>query len=168
MIRKTGMWVGALVGLVGIAVAGCSGTTADVDTTQRDPAGAVAWAGELGLFRLAVGDCIPKSEFGLIGLMGDFTTTVTVPCTQPHVAEVVLVEHFSEEDIIPSDACWKATEVYTGQRNASSPYWAFALPTPLSWDATDDRALVCIVETAEEGPYGVTFVQTTGSVKAAG
>lgn len=115
-------------------------------------------------YELQVGDCIVDPWADEI---------VVVPCSEEHLAEVVLVDEtfYSQDSLAPDgtdertdEASVAAIEEYTGQPIDGSPYWYYAsAPSTESW-ADGDRLLVV---------YGTTWdydseqeIETTGSIGA--
>lgn len=163
--------------IVVVVMAGCSGG-ATTDTTSRDSAGQVTASGEVGVFKLRLGDCIPLSELEGVGSTDEMEEVEhfdAIPCDQPHAGEVILVEEdfFAAKDSLPSqeelgqqsqERCVAAVEEYTGEPYESSPHDVlWVVPTPESWDA-DDRGLTCIGVTLAED--GQSLAENTGSIRA--
>jgi hypothetical protein len=173
--------VAALVPLLLIAAA-CTDSS-DADTTERDEDGAVVEDGQVGVFRLREGDCVqlPAALRDAGNASGDVTEVddfEAVPCEDLHDGEVVLVddEFFADLEEFPGDAdsatqgnppCIAALDAYTGTEFESSTFSVLPLvPTSDSWDALDDRGLICIGVTLNDELNGV--IDTTGSFRAAG
>jgi hypothetical protein len=157
--------------------------SSDADTTERDEDGAVVEDGQVGVFRLREGDCVilPTALRDGGGEAEDVTEVddfEAVPCEDLHDGEVVLVddEFFADLEEFPGDAesatqgnppCIAALDAYTGTDFESSSFSVVPLvPTSDSWDALDDRGLICIGVTLNDELNGVT--DTTGSFRAAG
>ena len=179
-MTQRGIKVSLLAALLGVSlpfVAGCSSST--VDTTERDDEGEITEAGDLGAFRLTVGDCIYDPDV--------LTTTVTdeseevaqfegVPCSQPHTGEVVLVDDdfFADEADFPGDQalasradepCLAALEDYTAQPFDSSPYAYYQLfPTQESWQGMGDRGIACVGIVLSEETWEP--IESAGSIRA--
>ena len=171
----------ALVPVILFATA-CTDSS-DADTTERDEDGAVVEDGQVGVFRLREGDCV-RLPAGLreagreaedLAEIADFEA---VPCDELHDGEVVLVddEFFADLEEFPGDAdsvtqadapCIAALDAYTGTEFESSMFNVVPLvPTSESWDALDDRGLICIGVTLNDELTAV--IDTTGSFRATG
>ena len=173
------MKVRVLVGVVGVSVlvlTGCANGL--VDETARDGSGEITESGDLGVFKLEVGDCL--NDPTMLSYSEDAPDEVTqfdaVPCSEVHTGEVVIVydDFFANESELPSievlesrsyEACAVAVEDYTGEPFQDSNYDAYPLfPTRDSWDALDDRGIVCVgVVLSEKTWYPI---ESTGSIKA--
>jgi Septum formation len=148
------------LGLVGAGVAGIGGK----DDTVRNDQGEVVEGGEVGAFRIRLGDC-------LLAMPGEqFESASAVPCDQPHAAEVY--EAFNMADgTFPGDApisaeadrrCGAAFEPFVGVAFEDSEFdVAYTFPTPESWEQLDDREVLCLLTTTSGAP-------TSGSARGAG
>lgn len=140
-----------------IATAGRS--SSDADTTGRDDDGAVIEDGQIGVFRFREGDCVrlPPSVRDARSEAEDIT-------------EVADLEEFpGDADSITqgNPPCIAALDAYTGTEFESSMYSVVPLvPTSDSWDALDDRGLICIGVTLNDELNGL--IDTTGSFRAVG
>ncbi len=144
-----GRLVGGVVASLGLVGAGCSGL-ADEDNTTRDDTGIVVEEGELGAFRIRVGDCIGSA-------LGDEVESVDgVPCDEPHEFEVYYAFDLAEGDgIYPgdlmveeqaNDGCYDAFEPFVGETYEASVYGFNTLtPTLGGWDGLHDREVLCMV-----------------------
>lgn len=134
------------LGLVGVGLAGIAGQ----DDTTRDEAGAIVEAGDLGAFRIRIGDCIG-------GGIDDLVETVDgVPCDQPHEYEIYYAFNLPEGDgDFPgetevedqsNEGCFGAFESFVGLPYEDSIYGFNVLtPTEGSWDEVDDREVLCLI-----------------------
>ena len=134
------------LGLVGVGFAGIAGQ----DDTTRDEAGAIVEGGDLGAFRIRVGDCMG-------GGLGDLVESVDgVPCDQLHEFEVYHAFNVPEgADGYPGDAaiedaaftgCYDAFAPFVGETYEQSLYGINTLaPTEESWDELDDREVLCLI-----------------------
>lgn len=167
--------------LLGAALTGCG--AADIDTSTRDGSGNITEAGEVGVLKLRVGDCLPATALGDAPEptesdspeRSEVESLSAVPCTDPHVAEVVLVDDdfFADESKLPSDEalaasgeqlCTPAIEDYTGEDYDTSSYGTYSLtPTLDSW-ALGDRGAVCVAVSFDEEFVG--YQELTRSIKA--
>ena len=165
------------VAAASVALGACSSDTSSKDETTRDSSGNVVDGGDLGVFRLQVGDCLDVTA--ITEGSGDETEVGAfdaIPCDQPHSGEVVLVaeDHFADLDEYTSitdlseqggDACIAAIDEYTGSTFEESQFDVLPLvPTDASWDALDDRGLVCIGVTLDDSLTEV--VETSESIRA--
>jgi hypothetical protein len=133
------------LGLVGASYLGVAGQ----DDTVRDEAGNVLEAGEVGAFRIQLGDCLADD------IEGDFESVTAVPCAQPHTGEVFHAFNLQLGDEFPglaavqnaADAgCYRAFEPFVGIDYESSVYYFGAItPTESSWDGVDDREVLCVI-----------------------
>ncbi len=185
--RRPVSLVGASFALLVLVATSCS-QDSQQDDSDRNEAGTVVGAGDVGVFALQVGDCIDVSSF-----LDDTETTSTatsevevtqveefaaVPCTEMHSGEVVTDDEqfFADLDAFPTsnelldsgrERCITDLSAYTASDYETSPYDVIPLiPTETSWDVVDDRGLICI---------GVTLndeltepIDTTESMKAGG
>ena len=108
--------VAAGLGLVGAGYAGLAGE----DNTTRDNSGQVVEGGELGAFRIRVGDCFVDPLAG-----STFEAVDAVPCTQPHMFEVYAAFNLaygtddpfpgqSVVDDLTSDGCYTRFTPFVG------------------------------------------------------
>jgi hypothetical protein len=155
------------------------GGQSDKDTTQRDESGSITESGEVGVFKLQVGDCISESQMrqmeGTDEIIG-VDHLDSVPCSESHVGEVILVdeEYFATRQSMPpseqlvadaAEACVVSVAEYTGQPYDTSPYDVMPLvPTEQGWNTVDDRGLVCVGFTLAENREDI--IATTGSIRA--
>lgn len=169
----------AVMGLAYLLGQWVVGGQADTDTTQRDESGLITASGEVGVFKLRVGDCISESQ--LMQMIGaeeaiGVDHLDSVPCSESHLGEVILVDdkYFAGRQSMPptdqlladgGDACVVSVEEYTGQPYDTSPYDVVSLvPDEQGWNAVDDRGLVCVGVTLAENREDI--IATTGSIRA--
>lgn len=142
--RAVGGVAVAGLGLVGVGYAGLGGE----DNTTRDEAGAIVDGGEIGAFRIQVGDCL-----GAIG-DGEFESTQGIPCDQPHQYEVYFAFNLPDGDFPGDNAvaetgeerCYNVFFPYVGTAYEESVYgFTTLLPTEASWDQLDDREVLCLI-----------------------
>lgn len=136
------------LGLVGAGVAGLG--AAGEDNTTRDSNGMVVEGGELGAFRIRVGDC-------LLGVTpGQFEAAPAVPCAEPHIYEVIGAFNVNADQGAPfpgqaaldreSEACIAGFSGYVGISYYDSVLELSSItPTEGSWQELDDREILCIV-----------------------
>ncbi len=134
------------LGLVGVGYSGLAGQ----DETTRSDSGAIVEEGELGAFRIRIGDCLAASP------NGEFESIQGVPCNEPHADEVYHAFNLAEGDgNWPGDShvaeeadigCYNAFEPFVGLDYESSIYgYATITPTEGSWDGLDDREVLCLI-----------------------
>lgn len=141
--------------VVGLFVVAC-GDPLTEDGAERDESGEVVEEGDVGALALQVGDCIDSSE------TGEVDAVPVVPCTQPHEGEV-----FALFDLLPGDfpgdseVTDLAAAGCTGERfsdyvgtdyEVSRFEVSFLQPTEQTWDAVDDREIVCLAVSATGDP----------------
>jgi hypothetical protein len=169
--------------LLACLATGCS-QAAQQDDSERNESGTIVGDGDVGVFALRVGDCIDAS--GLLGKVEQADPTeiteveefAALPCTELHSGEVITndKQFYAEFDSIPtndellesgSERCTTDLESYTGTEYDTSIYEFLPLiPTAESWEAIDDRGLICIGVTLDQSLTDV--IDTTSSIKAAG
>ncbi|MGI9613430.1 MAG: septum formation family protein [Acidimicrobiales bacterium] len=147
------------LGLVGVGYNGLAGE----DHTTRAETGAIVEEGEIGAFRIRVGDCLAATADG------EFESTQGIPCDQPHTDEVYYAFNLPEGDgSWPGDSavgeqadqgCYDAFAPFVGVGYDVSIYgYGTVSPTEASWDGLDDREVLCLINN-----YDGT--QKTGSAK---
>jgi hypothetical protein len=129
---------------VAVLMVSCSDSGTADETTRED--GEVVEAGDVGAFRLQVGDCLDAA------IEGQVNSLPVVPCGDEHTGEVFHLfdlpdGDFPGDDIISAaaaDGCIAAFEGYVGLDFASPRYDISSLnPTQEAWDEIDDREIVC-------------------------
>jgi hypothetical protein len=132
------------LGLVGLGYAGLGGQ----DASTRDDNGAIVEAGEVGAFRIRLGDCLNGATMGLVESMEG------VPCTSPHDVEVYYAFNLPDGAYAGDDAtgdaaaegCFTAFAGFVGHDYATSIYDFTTLsPSAESWDQLDDREVLCLL-----------------------
>lgn len=134
------------LGLVGLGYTGLGGQ----DETTRDDSGAIVESGEVGAFRIRLGDCLNGATTGLIESMDG------VPCTSPHDVEVYYAFNLPDGDgTYPGDTevgdaagegCYNAFPGFVGRDYESSVFGFTSLsPSAASWDQLDDREVLCLI-----------------------
>lgn len=131
------------LGMVGLGYTGIAGT----DDTTRDEAGAIVEEGEVGAFRIQVGDCLitPDGATEIESVQG-------VPCSEPHSDEVYHAFNIAGS-VFPGDeavglqadqGCYEAFESFVGATYEESIYDFGAIyPTAGSWNELGDREVLC-------------------------
>jgi hypothetical protein len=135
----------SLILITALGVAGCGNTVSDDDST-RDQSGEVVEGGDVGAFRLQVGDCLAQEA------VGDVESVPVVPCAEPHDSELYHsfdlpgTEYPGEEAIIESaqQGCFDAFETFIGASYESSIYdISYLYPVEESWNKLNDRTVLC-------------------------
>lgn len=173
-MRRIGIPASVLI--LSVSFSACGDDASNEDATTRDSVGNVVDGGDLGVFRLQVGDCLDVD--GLTGAEAEGTEVTSfeaIPCDEPHTGEVVLVahDHFADLDEFTSvsdladqgaQPCITALNEYTGTDYDTSAFDVIPLvPTAGSWDTIDDRELVCIGVTLNDEMSDV--VETSASIR---
>jgi hypothetical protein len=140
------------MGLVGVGYSGLAGQ----DDTTRDTAGEVVEGGQLGAFRIRVGDCLGDLQGST------FEAVAAVPCSQSHKYEVYAAfmipgdgsAAFPGEasiDAAADDGCFNRFAGFVGLAFEQSIYGVFTIqPTRGSWDEVDDREVLCAIYNYDE------------------
>jgi len=139
------------LGLVGLGYTGLAGQ----DATTRDDNGAIVESGEVGAFRIQLGDCLNGTTTGLIESMEG------VPCSSPHDVEVYHAFNMAEgSGVYPgdeatgeaaADGCYDAFAGFVGRDYETSKFGFTTLsPSAESWDQIDDREVLCLVANYDE------------------
>lgn len=146
-----------VLGLTAVALlaGGCSMPS----EPERDDAGAIVeTAAEADVFSITVGDCIndPEDTEAV-----EVQSVEAVPCTDPHDNEAYYAEDlpdgdFPGEDEVQAAAeeiCLREFEAFVGLSYEESRLGAFPFtPTQESWEAGDDREVLCMVYDAAGEP----------------
>ncbi len=131
-----------------LAVGACS-QASESDETTRDDDGSIVDEGEIGAFRIQVGDCL-----GTIEESGQIETAQGIPCDQEHQYEVYHAFDLPDGDFpgqvsVSSQAeegCLAAFDPFVGIEYAVSIYgFTSLIPTQQSWDAIGDREVLCLL-----------------------
>ncbi|MEL6890757.1 MAG: septum formation family protein [Actinomycetota bacterium] len=139
------------LGLVGAGYVGLGGE----DSTTRNEQGEITEGGELGAFRIRVGDCLGAAT-------GEIIESVEgVPCSQPHDSEVYHAFMLPPGDFPGLDAvidqagagCVAAFEPFVGAPYETSTYDINLIyPTEASWAELGDREVLCNVVNVDGSP----------------
>lgn len=153
---------GAVVGL-GLVGAGYTGLGGQ-DNSTRDDNGDIVRSGEVGAFRIQLGDCLNGATTGLIESMEG------VPCTTPHDVEVYHAFNLGDGPY-PGDAsitesagngCMAAFEPFVGHEYETSIYdISYLYPSLDSWTELDDREVLCLMDNYD-GTKKIGSAQNTG------
>ncbi len=139
------------LGVVGASYLGVAGQ----DNSVRDETGSVVEAGEVGAFRVRLGDCIQDTAGEVI------ESVEAVPCDRPHDLEVYHAFNLTgttfpaEEDLMTDvgDGCYAAFAGFVGATYEESTLDFGAMwPTAESWAQFDDREVLCTVYALDETP----------------
>lgn len=157
-------WVlSSLVVLSLVATAGCT-QAADEDQTTRDESGEVVEGGEVGAFRLQIGDCIAADA------VGEVESLPVVPCSEPHVSELyhsfeLPDSEYPGDDVVEEMAgqgCIAEFEGFVRAPYETSIYdISYFVPTEVIWEGLDDRTVLC-------GVYLVDGSTSVGSAAGIG
>ena len=135
--------IGAGVAGAGLVGAGLTGLAFD-DDTVRDEAGQITEGGEVGAFRIRLGDCMVDPGEGTI------ESVEAVPCSDPHDLEIyhafnaVGTDFPADMDMQADLGCYNAFEPFVGETYERSMYdYMIITPTPESWAELDDREVLC-------------------------
>lgn len=148
-----------------LVLAACS-QDSEEDSTVRDETGAVQEGGDVGVFRLQVGDCF-NSPALTPGVTTEVQDVAALPCDEPHENEVYDAFDMTEStypgveatNTIANEGCLERFEAFVGLAYEQSIYGILTLtPTEQSWE-TGDREVLCILADAVNGEL------ITGSVK---
>jgi Septum formation len=153
------------------ALTGCSALDSALGGTeeaQRDePGGEITEAAEADAFSLQVGDCI---DYAALSEATEFDSVRTVPCADPHDAEIYAETTLTEEQFQADLALREAADTETPSVAETFCYDAFAgfvgtsyeestldfvpfTPTEESWEQGDD-VVQCLVTHPEGGFTG--------------
>jgi len=162
------MWIAGIVGLT--AVGGWwTNQESSTDSTTRDESGQITEAGDLGAFKIKVGDCILlPNEFSEPGRdeLVEFTKVAGVPCTELHDAEIVGARTLPEGDFPGEDAlngalgdfCILAYEKYVGiPYDTDAPHTVYPLvPLADGW-VQGDREIQCYAQLTSGEQMGASI-----------
>ena len=137
MSTRTGRRIAAALGTSALALTGlaaCSSTS---------------------VLDLKVGDCLRSSDF----TGAEVTDIATVSCSEPHDAEIYAATELPDGDYpgveaartAAEDFCLPAVEDFVGVGYLDTELEVYPLlPTEGSWDAEDDREILCILVAPED------------------
>jgi hypothetical protein len=173
-----------------VMLTACSDDPGFEDTTERDESGEIAEAGDIGVMRLQLGDCLVLPDSMIPGPQGSLaersvqTELQGVPCSASHNGEIVMIDEaffedysdggfpgFEQLETVESyEACVTGLDAYTGTVYEETNFDILPLfPDESSWESMDDRELVCIgvtldADSLDAGQFEV--IDTTGSMAA--
>ena len=147
MIRK--ILVTASAALACVALASCSAIQDALDSSDgpdRDDAGQITEAADIGVMSMKAGDCFNSADLGTM-----ISEVPGVPCSEPHDAEVTLVYNspaasYQDMDAEAQESCEAAMADYVGANWESyEPMieWSLIAPTSGGW-AQGDHEIICI------------------------
>jgi hypothetical protein len=131
--------------LLAATLAGCA------ETAIRDASGAVSTAGTLDAFSVALGDCV--IEGAASEEVVEVSQVEVVPCADSHDSEVFAVFDLPDGDFPGDEAvmaaadegCYGAFPGFVGMAYEDSGLdFGTYFPTEDSWNALDDREVVCL------------------------
>jgi len=150
---------------IGIAIAAGAYLFHSLTEVDRDETGAIVDAGSLNAFQMRVGDCFDDGS-AFAEENASIGSVPGVPCANPHDNEVYAVFDISAASFpgdamadMAHDACLERFEAFVGKDyDSSSLDIATLYPSRDSWNAQNDREVVCAV-------YDIELAKLTGSVK---
>ena len=160
-MKNFGFYILVALGLVGYNY---------VTEADRDGQGTIVSEGSVDAFNLRIGDCFDDTS----STFGDEVTEVDslpgVPCASPHdnevyaVFDVGITSFPTEEEMsnLAFDSCMNRFENFVGRDYDSSELDIKTLyPTEDSWNAYNDREVVCAL-------YDMNETKLVGSVEDSG
>ena len=151
----------AVVTISALTFSACGEDDSAQDASTRDDAGEVVEGGEVGAFRLEVGDCLAAEAVGVV------ESVPVVPCAEPHASELFHSFLLADGDFPGDDAviaqaeagCVAEFDAFIGLAYAESVWDVTILyPTEASWIGTTDREVLC-------GVSPLSGEATTGSAQ---
>ena len=142
--RKLVGGVVAGLGLVGAGYAGLAGQ----DETTRTDSGEIVEGGDLGAFRIRLGDCFQETSGR------EIEAVAAVPCSDLHRFEVYAAFNLGGDDYPGStlveqragDGCHSRFASFVGLDYEHSKYDIGVMtPTVESWRQLDDREVLCLI-----------------------
>ncbi len=145
-------------------VGGACGVDRSRVDAERDADGAVVAAESIGVFRLRPFDCVDLP--GRAVADGETKDLVAVPCDRPHDGQVATVVDLEVADdgaapypgrrlaAAATQRCGDRIELELGIDLSTDETWNLVhlYPSPESWEAVDDREVVCVLVPAEDAP----------------
>lgn len=145
------MGIGRVVGgvVVGMGMVGAGYTgLAGQDNTTRNESGEIVDGGEIGAFRIRLGDCLTGvGEESVESAQG-------VPCDEPHELEVYFAFNLNDGDFpgdnevfrLGDERCLAVFEPFVGTSYDDSVYgFSSLVPSSESWNELDDREVLCLI-----------------------
>jgi hypothetical protein len=135
----------SLILIATLGLVGCGTTVSDDDST-RDESGDVVEGGDVGAFRLQVGDCFAEEA------IGDVESVPVVSCEESydselyHTFDLPGTDYPGEEAIIESSqqGCLDTFETFVGASYETSIYdISYLYPIEQSWTDINDRTVLC-------------------------
>ncbi|RPF28440.1 septum formation family protein [Georgenia muralis] len=130
------------------------GLTGCGPTAVRDDTGAVATAGTVDAFSVALGDCVSEGGAEASEEVVEVSQVEVVPCAESHDSEVYAVfdladgEFPGDEAVMGSadEGCYGAFAEFVGAAYEDSTLdFGTYFPTEESWNGFDDREVVCLL-----------------------
>ena len=152
MSRLVGGVIAAGAAGLGLVGAGVVTGIAGEDHSTRDDSGAVVESGEVGAFRIRVGDCLAAIAFD-----APIESVDALPCSEPHASEVYGAFNIltPEDAAFPGtasisaqadDGCYSRFAGFVGLPYERSVYEISSItPTKGSWEQIHDREVLCLV-----------------------
>ncbi|MCP3853728.1 MAG: hypothetical protein GY713_07030 [Actinomycetia bacterium] len=140
-------------GVVGVGIL-AGGAAALQDDAVRDDSGVIQEAGDVGAFRIQVGDCVQDPGTGAI------ESVAAVPCAEPHDLEAYAsfaldFDEWPGEDAIGEAAgmgCFDQFAGFVGMTYEESIYdFTWLEPTEESFNEIDDKEVLCMLGLYEGG-----------------
>jgi hypothetical protein len=159
MTRSATTRFAAVLGLAAVTLLASCGDETEEDSTERNEEGEITESGDVGVFRINIGDCLNGAAEGNVSQFDG------VACTEPHLYEAIHKFDVADGDFdaaaieTASEECLgDVFTEYVGLDYQSSIYGMIPLqPTAESWEQ-GDREIVCLLTTLD----GTTI---TGSVQ---
>ncbi len=149
-------------GLVGVGII-AGGAVAVQDDAVRDDSGVIQEAGDVGAFRILVGDCVQDPGTGTVASVG------AVPCVEPHDLEAYAsfdldFDQWPGEDAIGEAAgmgCYDQFAGFVGVTYEESIYdFTWLEPTEESFNEIDDKKVLCLLGLYDGGTMTRTAFNT--------
>lgn len=151
----------AVVVALAATLTGCSGLNSllnRAEDAQRDePGGEITASADADVFSLQVGDCLDYAA--LSSTATEVASVPTVPCGDPHDAEIysevkLTDEQFAQGDTFGEEHCRTAFATFIGKSyDESTLDFTYLSPSAESW-ATGDDVVQCIVIHPDGGVTG--------------
>lgn len=143
-----------ITGLAGVGIV--SAGVLSLDNTERNSAGEIVEAGQLGVFSVQVGDCLRDLSF----TNDEVSEGLGVPCAEAHIYEV-FYETFLEGSSLSEigrraeEICLANFQSYVGTPYNDSRFYSSALvPTAESYDEGDREVTCFLFNENETNEYG--------------
>lgn len=155
-----------LAALVAVAalIAACGSSTATDDESTRSDDGEVIESGEVGAFRLRIGDCIAESTEA-----DEFESVPVVPCGQEHQMQIVAAFDLedgeypgrAEVDRLADEGCVDLlVDVLSHREDLFEVTYTTFTPLADGWNQINDREVLCLAG-LPTGPNTVDLLDTS-------